>query len=99
MVNENNFKFLAPPTQEQIDKVLKAAGVSEAQFERYHGMYVGLITHVRIGFKKLPSKHWHLFLEEPKSAPNFSPTRKARHNVPDAPKRGLRKSALASKLR
>lgn len=66
MVHENNFKYLSAPTIEQIESVVKAVGVSEAQFERYYNLYDGAITHVRIGFRQLPAHYWHIFFEPQK---------------------------------
>lgn len=60
----NAKRWLKPPTIEQIDAVVKASGASEPMFESYHGIYIGCIIHVRMGFRNMPLKHWHLFLED-----------------------------------
>src|SRR5688572_24220235 len=65
MVHENNYKYLKAPTIEQIEAVVKAANVSESQFERFHGIYFGAIREVRMGKREMPAKYWHLFLEAP----------------------------------
>lgn len=63
MIHNNNFKYLSPPTIEQIEAVVKAANVSEIQFERFHRIYIGCIKQVRLGIRPMPAKHWHLFFE------------------------------------
>ena len=75
MVSENNYKYLKAPTIEQIEAVVKKTGVSEAQFERFHSIYDGAITHVRIGFRELPSSYWHIFLD-PSTSTNKQTNRK-----------------------
>lgn len=70
MIHPNSYKYLKAPTIEQIEAVVEKTGVSEAQFERVYGLYDGCICHVRIGFKPLPAKHWHLFLEPTLKPPN-----------------------------
>lgn len=70
MPHPNKYKFLAPPTIEQIEAVIKKSGANESHFEAYHGMYRGCISNHRIGFRKVPLKFWHLFLEDTRTAPN-----------------------------
>jgi len=70
----NAKKWLTPPTIEQIDAVVKASGVSELQFERFHDIYPGCIKKVRFGGYRIPVQYWHLFLEDTKSmVPNLVP--------------------------
>lgn len=76
MIHNNNFKYLSPPTIEQIEAAVKAANVSESQFERFHHIYEGCIRKIRYGSKQMPPQHWHLFFETtpvPKSVPNITP--------------------------
>lgn len=61
----NRYKFLKAPTIEQIEAVVKKAGVTETQFERYYGLYARAICYARSGYREMPVKYWHLFLEEP----------------------------------
>lgn len=63
MIHENNFKYLSPPTIEQIEAAVKAANVTESQFERFHNIYFGAICEVRMGKREMPTKHWHIFFE------------------------------------
>lgn len=65
-IHPNFYKWLKAPTIEQIDAVIKKAGVTQSQFERYYGIYPRAIAHVRCGASDLPAKYWHLFFEEPK---------------------------------
>lgn len=68
MPEENKFKYLRAPTIEQIDAAVKSAGVTDAQFERFHKIYPTCIYQVRCGFREMPAKHWHIFFEtEPTS--------------------------------
>jgi len=55
---------LTGPTLEQVEEAIKKSGVRVAQFERYHGMYHGCIYQFRLGFRSIPVKYWHLFLED-----------------------------------
>lgn len=68
MAHENQYKYLQPPTIEQIEAVIKAANVTDKHFERFHGIFPGAICDVRRGKRNMPVKHWHLFFEtaEPK---------------------------------
>lgn len=67
-------RWLRPPTIEQIEAVIKASGVTVPHFEKYHGIYDGCIRHIRLGDKKMPVQHWHLFLEDTKTnVPNNVP--------------------------
>lgn len=63
MIHENAYKYLLPPTIEQIDAVVKAANVNAAQFERFHGIFAGCIRDIRCGKRNMPAKYWHLFFD------------------------------------
>lgn len=63
MPHPNKFKYLKAPTIEQIEAVVKKAGVTDAQFERYNHIHEGAIKKIRQGKKQMPTKHWHLFFE------------------------------------
>lgn len=76
MIHENNFKYLSPPTIEQIEAAVKAANVTIPQFERFHNIYPGCIRQIRFGSKQMPPQHWHLFFETSavsKNVPEMTP--------------------------
>lgn len=66
----NKLNYLKPPSLEMVEETLKKSGVSAAQFERFHGMYIGCITNLRIGFREIPARHWHLFYESTNNQSN-----------------------------
>lgn len=70
MIHPNKFKFLKAPTIEQIEEVVKKAGVSEAQFERFYNIFDGAIRQHRHGHRTIPARYWHLFLEDTNMVPN-----------------------------
>lgn len=59
----NHKKYLIPPTNEQIFKVVAAHGITMAKFERYYGMYEGFLRQIKHGDKKLSPKYWHIIFE------------------------------------
>lgn len=96
MITENNYKYPKAPTIEQIDDAIKKAGITESQFERYHGMYRGMISHARTGFRELPSRFWHLIFDSPKTYANKS-SNKVHQNKPKS-KQAHRKTESLSSL-
>jgi|SRR5688572_7726058 len=82
MVHENNYKYLKAPTIEQIEAVVKAANVSESQFERYHGIYEQCIKQVRMGLREMPSKYWHLFLDAPQTTSSGAGSKRTPQTAP-----------------
>lgn len=66
-VHPNAKRWLKPPTIEQIDAAVKASGTSEPKFEAFYGLSLGCIAKVRCGFRQMPVKHWHIFLEDTKT--------------------------------
>lgn len=83
MIHPNRLIFLKAPTIEEVEAVVKKAGVSESQFERYHQIAPATIRRLRFGIRPMPAKHWHLFLSsEGKEVPvskvvSLKPTSKA----------------------
>lgn len=71
----NKYKWLRPPTIEQIKAKLEELNVSGWQFERFHGMPQNCIAKVACGIP-LPVKFWHFFLEEPKELPEQEESKK-----------------------
>lgn len=65
MIHPNTFKYLKAPTVEQIEAAVKAAGVSQAQFERYYHLHKDAIRFCLKGLRTMPSKYWHIFYEAP----------------------------------
>lgn len=81
-VNHPNTKrWLNPPTIEQIEAAVKKAGVSEFQFERYHGIYRGCIKNIRLGLRHMPSPYWHLFLDEENTVTTIQPPAKSKPKI------------------
>lgn len=93
----NALRWLQPPTIEQIDAVVKKAGVSESRFEDFHGIYFGCICHVRIGFRDMPIKHWHLFLDPQQRATNRTPN-KSNHKKPTNKRTKVKATGSLSKI-
>lgn len=60
----NAKKWLQPPTIEQVDAVVKKSGASEPMFESFYGIAIGCIAKFRCGYRNIPLKHWHIFLED-----------------------------------
>lgn len=63
MEHPNHYKYLRPPTPEELDKVIKALGLSGRQFERYFGLYRKCVCHTMTGWRPMPAKYWHLVFE------------------------------------
>lgn len=60
---ENKKKYLAPPTQKQIDSFVVLCRVSELHFEMFFGLPRGTIKVARTGYMPMPLKYWHIFYE------------------------------------
>lgn len=63
-MHPNEKKYIVPPSIETIEKVIKSLKISESKFEKLFGLFNGCISHVRMGVKRLPPRHWHLFYEK-----------------------------------
>lgn len=57
-------KYLKAPPVEMVLAFIEELDVSYAQFERFYGMYEGLIKNMKTGNKQLPIKHWAIIYEK-----------------------------------
>jgi hypothetical protein len=96
-MHPNYYKYIHPPTIEQIEKVVRPLGISDAHFERIHGMNPGCIKWVRMGIRRMPVQHWHLFLGEP-DAPIAKAQKEAQKMVEQATPKPVEKIAIPEKL-
>lgn len=61
MFHPNELIFKKGPTKKQIQRAVLKSGMSQARFERYHGIYNTGISQALTGVRSLPAKYWHLF--------------------------------------
>lgn len=92
-IHPNHYKYLKAPTVEEMEAVIKASGVCDAQFERFHQMHTCSIKFHRMGYRTMPAKYWHLFLE----SKSDQPKQKIKSN-PHIPKKQKQKIKSNSRI-